>query len=415
MMKNTLTWLLTFICIFFQVPCVVASGRNNSMNTSTPVCDIQPELFYKITSGMLLPFIPVTVLGNALVCIVVYVSPIFYKQPSYILISSLAVADVLVGIVSMPIKAKLQWNHPYFCLPEFVCWIYMLEEVTFSVASAMHLFAIAAERYIGLKYPYQYKTVMSHRRIGIVVFLLWTFSFLCSLFSIFKWSAPYNISIDNQGHICANNNREFFTSLYVVCFIIPTAFMSFIYHFVYKTSARHINEITKLDVLNSPSSREKSRRNRYFRMIRSITIVFAVYTTCWIPTIVFVFLTYYMKTDYWSLKVHTEWFRIVYFFLIQFLPHFNSTLNPFIYVISNAEFRYVVYRLLFRKKETTWLVSQTNERYEEPTTRRQSELVSHTTANFLEMNTTKSADRLDVALVEDSVLSTKQAEVQPNG
>ena len=34
----------------------------------------------------------------------------------------------------------------------------------------------------------------------------------------------------------------------------------------------------------------------------------------------------------------TQWFTNLSFLFINFLPHFNSTLNPFIYVISNAEF-----------------------------------------------------------------------------
>ena len=325
------------------------------------VCNARHQTFYKITSGVLLPFIPITILGNAVVCIVASFSPIFYKHPSYIFLASLAVADVLVGTLSMPIKTKVQWNNGYFCLPQFVCWIYMLEEVTFSVASVTHIFAIAADRYVALRYPYRYKTFLSRRRIAIVIFILWTFSISCSLLSMFKWTTPNTISIDNQGHISSNANREFFTSLYIICFIIPSAFMSYIYHFIYKTSAHHINEITKLDILNSPSSRERCRRNRHFRMIRSITIVFAVYTICWIPTIIFIFLTFYMKADFWGVYVQTEWFEIVYFLLIQLLPHLNSALNPFIYVLSNTEFRDVVYRLLLR-------ISGKNNRYQKPIT-----------------------------------------------
>lgn len=338
------------------------TSSDSLQNFSVEICDIQPMKFYRATSVLVVLFIPITIIGNVMVCIVVYISPVFYKQRSYILITSLAVADGLVGAISMPIKAKIQWNHNYFCLPDFVCWIYMLEEVTFSLSSVAHLFAIAVERYISLKYSYQYESIMSHKRLALTIVAIWTFSISCSLLSIVKWTTPFSVSIASQHYMCTHENREFFTLIYIVFFIFPTACMTYIYRFLYKTTAHHIEEISKLDVLNSPQSRERNRRNRYYRMVRSITIVFAVYTLCWIPTVLFIFLTFYFRELFIGMNFHTGWFPVIYFILIHFLPHLNSTINPFIYVISNVEFRHVVYRLICRKPCSSQSLSRSTDR-----------------------------------------------------
>lgn len=325
--------------------------KETSIENISNVCNIRPHQFYRITSGILTFFIPITILGNGLVVIVMYMSPIYATQPSYIIITSLAVADVFVGLFSMPIKAKIQWHQNYFCLPQFVCWIHMLEEVIFSVASASHLFAIAAERYVGVKYPYRYKTIVSRHRVTMVVGFIWLTSFISSMLSAIRWKSPFSLSIESANNICLNNNREYFTILYVLCFMVPFFFMSFVYHFVYKTSVRHINQMTTLDVFNSPMSRERNRRVQYYRMVRTITFVFFVYVICWIPTVLFTFMVFYLKQEFWQVHVRSEWFHILYFILVQFLPHLNSTLNPFIYVISNAEFRYATNQLLIRKSK----------------------------------------------------------------
>ena len=76
---------------------------------------------------------------------------------------------------------------------------------------------------------------------------------------------------------------------------------------------------------------------------RSLIMVFLSYVVCWMPCVVFILIVYHDDEVFGYRK--RPWFIAVRFVFINFLPHFNSTLNPFIYVISNKEFVSAMFKL----------------------------------------------------------------------
>lgn len=336
-----LHFAITTFCI---LAALVSAASSSDVNNSSK-CNAESTTYNQIATSVLVPFIPVTILGNALV---IFVAPNLYKQRLYMFITSLAVADGLVGAVSMVIKARLQIDFPYFCLQEYVCWIFTLAEITFSLASVMNLFAIAMFKYISLKYTYEATSIVSRRRIIHVISAIWIFSLSCSFIGVFKWNNPNTVSID-ANLLCIHNNPEYFTFIYITFLIIPTTTMVYFYHDIYQTTASHIRAIS-LTTPDSKQGKKRFQRQKHFRLIRSLVIVFAAHTICWIPTVLFIMLSFYAKSILKDVVYNKGWFPIVYFILIQFLPHFNSTLNPFVYVIGNAEFRNIAYLKIFGRK-----------------------------------------------------------------
>ena len=339
---NVSTSLSTLTSMRSTIPTNHVSEANSTTKGNGNIyqskkCDINPTLLNKVSLGCLMVFIPVTVLGNALVCVVVLASKNLLKQSMYKFMTSLAVADLLVGIVTMPIKAKIQWNDGCFRLPFFICWIYILGEITFSISSTLHLFILAFDKYFCLKFTFKYTSIMTTNTNICILLSTWFFALLWSFLSIFQWEKPYNISIIRKINGCSIINRNYFITVYTLWYIIPIFFMVFIYSFIYKIAVHHINEISKLQVLDSPSRKEKQRKKKELKTFRSIVIVFMAYTICWMPMVIFVLLAYGMP---WILMAYgrKQWFKAIAFIFINFLPHFNSTLNPFIYVIFNKEF-----------------------------------------------------------------------------
>merc|ERR1711962_28248 len=96
-----------------------------------------------INFSCLLIIIPSTIIGNSLVCVVVGFSKHLRQQPMYVFLTSLATADMFCGLVSMPIKAKVEWDGGCFNLPWALCWIYVIFEPIISMVSTLSLFVIA--------------------------------------------------------------------------------------------------------------------------------------------------------------------------------------------------------------------------------------------------------------------------------
>lgn len=283
----------------------------------------------------LIVFIPVTVIGNALVCIVVLSTRTLRKHPMYIFLTSLAIADFLCGAVVMPIKAKIEWDSGCFNLPWFVCWIFIIVEISVSINSTNHLFVVAIDRYIALKYSYRYQQIMSKKKSTIILIGIWSFGLLWSLLSIFQWNKPDNLSILKLNG-CAIQNKIYFTATYALWYIAPIFLMIFIYSIVYRITFEQIVKISRNSVHTSKSKKEARKRKMQFKTVRSVVIVFLAYAVCWMPCIILILIVLYSPSIRYVFR--TQWFSIVRFVFINFLPHFNSTINPFVYVILNREF-----------------------------------------------------------------------------
>ena len=246
------------------------------------LCDLPRKWIHTTSFICLLIFIPITVIGNLFVVAVISSSKSLKKQTAFMFLASLAIADTLVGLVSMPFNARMQWKRGFLCLGPGLCWVYTLNEIFLSVTSVIHLFIIGIDRYISLKYVYQYNTVVTRRRVFAAIFSIWGFSAFVALISIFKWKDVSKIAIVTKpSYICALDNTSFFTAVYISCFLVPLIIMVYTYSFVYGTASRHIKEITKIEVTaiggdGGKQSRDKKCKKRQNRTLKSIVIVFIV-------------------------------------------------------------------------------------------------------------------------------------------
>ena len=316
------------------------------------LCDLPRKWIHTTSFICLLIFIPITVIGNLFVVAVISSSKSLKKQTAFMFLASLAIADTLVGLVSMPFNARMQWKRGFLCLGPGLCWVYTLNEIFLSVTSVIHLFIIGIDRYISLKYVYQYNTVVTRRRVFAAIFSIWGFSAFVALISIFKWKDVSKIAIVTKpSYVCKLDNTSFFTAVYISCFLVPLIIMIYTYHFVYRTASRHINEISKIEVAvpgtEGKKWRDKKRKKRQNRMLKSIVIVFIVYCICWYPTIIYILSIFHAK-NFWEKYTRQTWWQVMHFMLINFLPALNSTTNPFIYVLCNKQFRKVSRQLYYK-------------------------------------------------------------------
>uniref|UniRef100_A0A8C4T547 G-protein coupled receptors family 1 profile domain-containing protein n=1 Tax=Erpetoichthys calabaricus TaxID=27687 RepID=A0A8C4T547_ERPCA len=91
-----------------------------------------------------------TVGGNILVILAISLERKLQNATNYFLMS-LAVADLLVGVLVMPIALITVLYNTQWPLPLSLCPIWIFLDVLFSTASIMHLCAISLDRYIAIK------------------------------------------------------------------------------------------------------------------------------------------------------------------------------------------------------------------------------------------------------------------------
>ncbi|XP_037832079.1 5-hydroxytryptamine receptor 2A [Kryptolebias marmoratus] len=124
---------------------------------------------------LILVVIAITVMGNILVILAVSLEKKLQNATNYFLMS-LAVADMLLGILVMPVSMVTILYDYKWPLPSDLCPIWIYLDVLFSTASIMHLCAISLDRYIAIRNPIHHSRFNSHTKARMKIMAVWTIS-----------------------------------------------------------------------------------------------------------------------------------------------------------------------------------------------------------------------------------------------
>ncbi|XP_028253740.1 trace amine-associated receptor 1-like [Parambassis ranga] len=278
----------------------------------------------------------VTIVGNLLVII----SIIYFKQlhtPTNYLILSLAVADLMVGILVFPLSIKFTVSA---CLyyQNIICKVRQSFDVTLSTASILNLCSISVDRYYAVCQPLTYRTRIN---VNIAVIMI-----------LVSWSISVVVAV---GFVIAELNFEkcegqcFFDVLLanilgpISSFYLPVIIMLCIYlkiFLVAQRQARSIHNTTKCGAAVRKMERKATK---------TLAIVLGVFLMCWLP--VFLCLSFQLLNDV-SVPVAV-------YETLNWLALTSSMLNPFIYAFFYSWFR-SAFRMIITGKIFQGGISNTN-------------------------------------------------------
>ncbi|KAM4738982.1 5-hydroxytryptamine receptor 2B [Anableps anableps] len=182
--------------------------------------DEAPEVQLRWAALLIVMVIIPTIGGNILVILAVSLERKLQNATNYFLMS-LAVADLLVGLLVMPIALVTILYNSRWPLPDFLCPIWLFLDVLFSTASIMHLCAISLDRYIAIKKPIQHSQYKSRAKALVKIALVWLISICIAIPIPIKGLRNLHNSNDT------NNNNITFNSNHT-CLLKPDTFSTFI-------------------------------------------------------------------------------------------------------------------------------------------------------------------------------------------
>ncbi|CAG5929552.1 unnamed protein product [Menidia menidia] len=171
---------------------------------------------------LILVIIALTVGGNILVILAVSLEKKLQNATNFFL-RSLAVADMLVGILVMPISLiNILYDYAW-PLPSALCPIWIYLDVLFSTASIMHLCAISLDRYVAIRNPIEHSRFNSRTKAMMKIAAVWTISIGVSM------PIPV-IGLHNEDKVfvngsCVLNEERFMLVGSFVAFFIPLVIM----------------------------------------------------------------------------------------------------------------------------------------------------------------------------------------------
>ncbi|XP_056156600.1 5-hydroxytryptamine (serotonin) receptor 2C, G protein-coupled-like 1 [Lampris incognitus] len=171
---------------------------------------------------LILVIIALTIGGNILVILAVSLEKKLQNATNFFL-RSLAVADMLVGILVMPISLiNILYDYAW-PLPSALCPIWIYLDVLFSTASIMHLCAISLDRYVAIRNPIEHSRFNSRTKAMMKIAAVWTISIGVSM------PIPV-IGLHNKDKVfvngsCVLNEKRFMLIGSFVAFFIPLVIM----------------------------------------------------------------------------------------------------------------------------------------------------------------------------------------------
>ncbi|KAF6772342.1 hypothetical protein AHF37_08579 [Paragonimus kellicotti] len=180
----------------------------------------------------------VTIGGNLLVILAVGLVKKL-RTPSNFLIVSLALSDLLVGLLVIPLTGYIDMADPKY-LTEALCDTYISFDVLMCTASILNLCAISIDRYLAITRPLQYAAKRTPQRMVLMIGSVWIASALISIPPMFGFKEEF---VPGK---CEYNNNVIY-QIYATCgaFYIPLVVMIVLYGRIFILARRMAQEDAK--------------------------------------------------------------------------------------------------------------------------------------------------------------------------
>ncbi|XP_015368899.1 PREDICTED: octopamine receptor-like isoform X1 [Diuraphis noxia] len=303
-----------------------------------------------------------TVIGNTLIIFAVFTTRRLRTVTNYF-VTSLAVADWLVGTFVMPI-AVVYHVRGEWTFGSLICDIWVSLDVCLCTASILSLCAISIDRYFAITRPLRYSKKRRSKRLALLMILVvWLVSLVITCAPLFGWYDKERTITDNCTY---NQNPGYVVFSAMGSFFLPLIVVVYVY---LKISCVIAERHNKLEALNgqklkiSRYSHESMERpsvemdeivrvsynvslrrgddcrvslKRENKTAQTLSIVVGGFIACWLPFfIVYLITPYFLEYD--ILKEIMKW--------LTWLGWINSAINPFIYAFVSQDFRMAFWRL----------------------------------------------------------------------
>lgn len=153
--------------------------------TNITESNYNPETIVIINCVLNVPLMILSVIGNSVVLAAVLKTSSLHS-PSLIFLCSLAVSDLLVGLVVQPVYIAYELTKFGFLYQPMTTMA-----VTAAGASLSAMTAISVDRFLALHYHMRYPNVMTVHRAVYTIVILWLLNFLLSCLAFWKVAAYY--------------------------------------------------------------------------------------------------------------------------------------------------------------------------------------------------------------------------------
>ena len=274
---------------------------------------------------------------------------------------SLAVSDILTSGVVTSFKADSTLKYQEWTHGEFMCSLYTTMYLLAVPSSVINLCAFTVDRFLVLRMPLRYNSLMPPNRAVFIICCLWIYALVWACLPAMGWKV--NMPILQHGYCYFMTTRGYNVTVNIVNFLLPMIFMAIFWFFIYTIVIRHRERVFEMErnlsfntnetnesshnssnTLSSyaassshlapkeKTERKKMRRN--VRRSRYIGFIVVLFYFCWLP---YVTLSMIGNLCIWCNEQGL--IPYVLYDALLALGFINSALNPFLYPFHDKHFK----------------------------------------------------------------------------
>ena len=256
---------------------------------------------------------PIIVVLNALLIIAMKKKPRLRANKSNILLALLATTDLMVGLILQPtfiamITTVVRSKSGFCTLTEaFIHCTGCLVS-----ASLTHLALISTERYLAIKHPFIYDTIVTEAHLLFASTLAWLFSIFLQISIVF--------------------GETLYFTMKTTCHIVIVSFIILCHVTVYRETNRHQRHVAAHQV--TKEAREKFEKDK--KALKITSIVVGTLLICYTPLAIL-----RMTLPKYRYEISLNALYTV-FVLTATVSLLNSLINPVIYSVRLRQFRVAI-------------------------------------------------------------------------
>lgn len=293
---------------------------------------------------LFIPLICLIVFGNTLV-IVAACRESRLRTPGYIILTSLAITDLLTGLIATPstlfsrvIKSDVTCNRA--TSGYLTVWNYV-----FCSVSIVHLCLITADRYIAITRPLRYITMVTTTRVLFIIAIAWAAGVTYGILSVIESVAREDNMLTQ---LCTGvGYTDYSTRSFLVAtglsIIFYAAFLIVLNIRILNIAMGHMRRI-RHDVIahghrtgRRPAAAKANVNIRQVKGTKTVFLVVGAFCISWFPTAIWMLTRTFINISHVS--------QIIFFEITFFTSNANSAMNPVIYCFKDRLFRQTFFKI----------------------------------------------------------------------
>nr|XP_056703478.1 cannabinoid receptor 2 [Euleptes europaea] len=258
---------------------------------------------------------------NSLVLYLIFSSQKIRNKPSYLFLSSLAAADTLASIIFV---SSFVYFHVFNGTDRSKeVFLLKLGGVTTSfTASLGSLLLMAFDRYVCILKPSEYKVLITSRRAGIALVVLWVAVIFIAFLPLLGWNC---CTVDSNCSELFPFVATSYLSSWIALVVILLISIVYAYVHVLWKARKHVLYMKRH---HAQAGQQNTRMRMDITLAKTLVIVLAVLVMCWSPVLVLMTYSVFAKLNDLSRKA---------FAFCSILCLVNSMINPAIYALRSRE------------------------------------------------------------------------------